>query len=53
MLIECCYHKNPIEVENTFECGYCDECDLCPENCFNFDDGEEDTDYDDIDTLRR
>ena len=41
MLIECCYHKNLIEVENTFECGYCDECDLCPDSLFNSDDGEE------------
>lgn len=44
MLIECSYHPTPVNVPDTFECGYCDECDICPDNWFIFDEEEFDED---------
>lgn len=41
MLIECSYHSTPVNVPDNFECEYCDECELCPDSWFYFDDDEE------------
>ena len=32
MIIFCCY-QGEIEVEEDFDCSYCDECDFCTDNC--------------------
>ena len=35
MIIDCIY-EGEIEVNDDFDCYYCDECDFCPENSFNY-----------------
>lgn len=41
MIIDC-FYQGKIEVDNDFDCAYCDECDFCSENSYNsFEENEE------------
>lgn len=31
-----CYYQGEIEVEEDFDCSYCDECDFCTENSYDY-----------------
>lgn len=33
--IYCCY-EGYLTVPNDFDCGYCDECDFCPDNSYTY-----------------
>lgn len=40
MIIDC-FYQGLIEVPNDFECSYCDECDFCFENGYDYGESEE------------
>lgn len=42
MIIDC-FYNGKIEVDDDFDCTYCDECGFCPENSYDFEEKEEES----------